>query len=36
MARPTMSPGAGGIALLEEMKANARAGKLRPFEEGRP
>jgi hypothetical protein len=30
------SPGGGGIALLEEMKADARAGKFRPFEEGRP
>ena len=27
------SPGGGGIALLEEMKADARAGKFRPFEE---
>jgi len=30
------SPGGGGVALLEEMKADARAGKFRPFEEGRP
>jgi hypothetical protein len=29
------SPGGGGIALLEEMQADARAGKFRPFEEGR-
>jgi hypothetical protein len=30
------SPGGAGIALLEEMKADARAGKFRPFEESRP
>jgi hypothetical protein len=30
------SPGGAGIALLEEMKADARAGKFRPFEQGRP
>jgi hypothetical protein len=30
------SPGGAGIELLEEMKADARAGKFRPFEEGRP
>jgi hypothetical protein len=30
------SPGGSGIALLEEMKVDARAGKFRPFEEGRP
>jgi hypothetical protein len=30
------SPGGAGIALLEEMKADARAGKSRPFEQGRP
>jgi hypothetical protein len=30
------SPGGRGIALLEEMKADARAGDFRPFEEGRP
>ena len=29
------SPGGGGSALLEEMKADVRAGKSRPFEEGR-
>jgi hypothetical protein len=30
------SPGGAGIALLEEMKVDARAGKFRPFEQGRP
>jgi hypothetical protein len=30
------SPGGAGIALLEEMKADACAGHYRPFEEGRP
>jgi hypothetical protein len=30
------SPGGAGIALLEEMRADARAGKFRPFEQGRP
>jgi hypothetical protein len=30
------SPGGSGVALLEEMKADARAGKFRPFEEGQP
>jgi hypothetical protein len=30
------SPGGAGIALLEEMKADARAGKFRPFDQGRP
>lgn len=30
------APGGAGIALLDEMKADARAGKFRPFEEGRP
>lgn len=30
------SPGGAGMALLEEMKADARAGKSRPFEQGRP
>jgi hypothetical protein len=30
------SPGGDGIQLLEEMKAEIRAGKLRPFEHGRP
>ncbi|MGD0133692.1 MAG: hypothetical protein ABSE57_16700 [Bryobacteraceae bacterium] len=30
------SPGGAGIALLEEMKADASAGKFRPFEQGRP
>ena len=30
------SPGGAGIALLEEMKADARAGKFHPFEQGRP
>jgi hypothetical protein len=29
------SPGGAGIVLLEEMKADARAGKFRPFEQGR-
>jgi hypothetical protein len=28
------SAGGAGIALLEEMKADARAGKFRPFEQG--
>ena len=30
------SPGGAGIALLEEMKADACAGKFHPFEQGRP
>ena len=30
------SPGSAGGALIEEMKADARAGKFRPFEEGCP
>ena len=30
------SPGGAGMVLLEEMKADARAGKSRPFEQGRP
>jgi hypothetical protein len=30
------SAGGAAITLLEEMKADARAGKFRPFEEGRP
>ena len=30
------SAGGAAIAFLEEMKADARAGKFRPFEEGRP
>jgi hypothetical protein len=30
------SPGGAGMSLLEEMKADARAGKFRPYEEGRP
>lgn len=30
------SPGGAGVELLEEMKADARAGKFRPFEQGRP
>lgn len=30
------SPGGAGIALLEEMKADDRAGEFRPFEEDRP
>jgi hypothetical protein len=30
------SPGGAGTSLLEEMKADARAGKFRPFEQGRP
>jgi hypothetical protein len=29
------SPGGAGIRLIEEMKADARAGKFKPFEEGR-
>jgi hypothetical protein len=30
------SPGGAGMGVLEEMKADARAGKFRPYEEGRP
>lgn len=30
------APGGAGVALLDEMKADARAGKFRLFEEGRP
>jgi hypothetical protein len=30
------SPGGSGIPMLEEMKTDARTGKFRPFEEGRP
>ena len=30
------SAGGAATALLDEMKAEARAGKFRPFEEGRP
>jgi hypothetical protein len=30
------APGGPGVALLDEMKADVRAGKFRPFEEGRP
>jgi hypothetical protein len=30
------APGGPGVALLDEMKADASAGKFRPFEEGRP
>ncbi len=29
------SAGGAGLALLEEMKADVRAGKFHPFEEGR-
>jgi len=29
------SPGGAGVALLEEMKADASSGKFRPFEQGR-
>jgi hypothetical protein len=29
------APGGAGTALVEEMKAEARAGKFRPFEQGR-
>jgi hypothetical protein len=29
------SPGGAGTALMEEMEADIRAGKYRPFEEGR-
>ena len=28
--------GGAGVALLEEMKADVRGGKFRPFDEGRP
>jgi hypothetical protein len=30
------SPDGAGVELLEEMKADARADKFRPFEQGRP
>jgi hypothetical protein len=30
------SSGGAGVALIEEMKADARAGKVRPFEQGQP
>jgi hypothetical protein len=30
------SPGGAGMSLLQEMKADDRAGKFRPFEEGPP
>jgi hypothetical protein len=30
------SPGGNGLAMLEEIKVDIRAGKFRPFEEGRP
>ncbi len=30
------SPGGKGIGLLEEMKADARAGNFKPFEQGLP
>jgi hypothetical protein len=30
------APGGAGAALLEQMKADVRAGRFRPFEEGRP
>ena len=30
------SPGGVGIPLVEEMRADAHAGKFRPFEESRP
>ena len=30
------APGGAGAALLEEMKADVRAGKSRPFDQGRP
>ena len=30
------SPGGAGLAVLEQMKADARTGKFRPFDEGRP
>ena len=30
------SPGGAGMPFLEEMKADARTGKFKPFEEGRP
>jgi hypothetical protein len=31
-----LAPGGAGVALLEEMKTDARAGKFRPFEQDRP
>jgi hypothetical protein len=30
------APGGAGTTLLDEMKADARAGKFRPFEQGPP
>jgi hypothetical protein len=30
------APGGAGVSLLEEMKADARGGKFRAFDEGRP
>ncbi len=30
------SPGGAGSVLLDRMKADARGGKVRPFEQGRP
>ena len=30
------SPGGAGMTLLDEMKADARNGKFRPLDEGRP
>ena len=30
------SPGGAGMPLLEQVKADIRAGKFKPFEEGRP
>ena len=30
------APGGAGAAFLEEMKAEVRGGRFRPFEEGRP
>jgi len=30
------SPGGAGMPFLEEMKADAQAGKFKPFKEGRP
>ncbi|SPF56147.1 conserved hypothetical protein [Candidatus Sulfopaludibacter sp. SbA4] len=33
---PDFSPGGAGMPFLEEMKADSRDGKFKPFKEGRP
>jgi hypothetical protein len=30
------APGGAGVTFLEEIKADVRAGKFRPFDQGRP